>query len=425
MEIAALHKLFKESTGVTTDTRNIAKGNLFFALKGDNFNGNLFAQEALEKGAGYVVIDEGVYASERTILVNDVLETLQALASYHRKQLTIPVIGLTGSNGKTTSKELIHAALSTQFRVQATKGNLNNHIGVPLTLLSIDDTHELAIVEMGANHQKEIAFLCSLSQPTIGYITNFGKAHLEGFGGVEGVIKGKSELYDYLSTSGGTALVNMADPIQVEKTKALSTIRFGTPDTDYYFEPLSSGAEHFLGLEYKELRVHTQLTGAYNFSNLSAAFALALYFNIEPQVAKQGLEAYTPQNNRSQFKQGNHNTLLLDAYNANPSSMEAALQNFHQVEAAHKWVILGDMFELGPDSEEEHQRIAALATSLNFEKVLLAGAHFAALPPLEAYLQFPTTQALLEYLITQQVKEKTILIKGSRGMKLETLVPEL
>lgn len=421
MEIASLHALFKKSSGITTDTRNIAPGNIFFALKGDNFNGNRFAREAIEKGASHVVIDEAQYSNPNTILVKDVLQTLQALAAYHREQLNIPIIGLTGSNGKTTTKELIYAALSSQFKVQATKGNLNNHIGVPLTLLSIDHTHEMAIIEMGANHQKEIEFLCTLCKPNIGYITNFGKAHLEGFGGVSGVIKGKSELYAFLTASKGTALVNMADPIQVTKTAALNKITFGTTASDYYFEPFSSGAQHFLGLQYKSLRLHTQLTGAYNFSNLSAAFALALHFGIPAEKAKKGLEAYTPQNNRSQFKKGIHNTLLLDAYNANPSSMEAALMNFQQIEAPHKWVILGDMFELGPTAQKEHEGIAQLALKHRFEKVLLAGQQFYSLAKNEGYMQFADTNAVLDFIAQNTPVGKTILIKGSRGMRLEQL----
>ncbi len=421
MEIAHLYQLFTDSSGVTTDTRNIKENSLYFALKGARFNGNVFAQEALDKGASYAIIDEEAYTGPRKLLVKDVLHTLQELAKHHRKQLSIPVIGLTGSNGKTTTKELMHAALSARFNTLATKGNLNNHIGVPLTLLSINPTHEMAIVEMGANHQKEIEFLSGLCQPNIGYITNYGKAHLEGFGGVQGIIKGKSELYDNLRLNKQTALINLSDPIQVDKTRDLAVISFGAGG-DYVFAPLHFGKENFIGLKYADLEVETKLTGSYNYSNLCAAFALALHFEVDPQKAAKAISDYTPGNNRSQFKKTKNNQLLLDAYNANPSSMEVALQNFREIDAPHKWVILGDMFELGEEAEAEHKHIAELACTYGFDKVLLAGEQFAALPSMPGVLQFANTEALAAHLENNPPSEKAILIKGSRGMKLEQLV---
>mgnify|MGYP003640878080 CR=1 FL=1 len=423
MTIPKLHQTFLSSTGVSTDTRAIKKGNIYFALKGDNFDGNKFTEQALAAGAVWAVIDDPEYAGAKTILVSDVLETLQELSKYHRKQLTIPVIGLTGSNGKTTTKELIAAALGTQFKVAFTKGNLNNHIGVPLTLLSITNEHEIAIVEMGANHQKEIEFLCSLSQPDYGYITNFGKAHLEGFGGIEGVIKGKSELYDFLRQHSKKAFVNADDSKQVEKTNGLDTITFGTSTKARYKTELAAGTAEAIAVRFEGETIQTHLTGNYNFSNVGAAIAMAKYFKVSTANIKTGLENYFPQNNRSQVQRTEKNVLVVDTYNANPSSMEQALLNFHDFPGKGKWVVLGDMFEMGDYEAEEHQRIAELAAVQNFEKTVFVGKAFCnSSINGDAVEKFKTTDELLFYLKNQSPKDKTILLKGSRGMRIERAI---
>jgi UDP-N-acetylmuramoyl-tripeptide--D-alanyl-D-alanine ligase len=421
-----LYQIFKSSTGISTDTRNIRKGSVFFALKGANFNGNTFAEEALKQGACLAIIDEQEYNSENTMLVPNALEAMQSLASYHRKKLNIPVIALTGSNGKTTTKELIHAALSAEFNVLATKGNLNNHIGVPLTLLAINDTHDIAIIEMGANHQKEIEFLSSLAQPDIGYITNFGKAHMEGFGGVEGIIKGKSELYDYLRENEKKVLLNHNDSTQLKQSKGMQAISFGYKEqVDYLFKPLELNSKNHVGVYYKGEYIRTQLSGIYNVSNLMAAVTLALHYEVSFQKAKEKLEAYVPQNNRSQLHKTTRNLLMLDAYNANPSSMKVALDNFEALKAQNKWVILGDMFELGDASSQEHQAIVQQAVEKNFEQIVLVGEAFMATTRPPAVLSFSKTDEALLFLEEKKLGGKTILIKGSRGMQLEKLVPSL
>lgn len=412
MSISEIYSLFKNSTGVTTDTRKIENNQLYFALKGENFNGNLFAEEALNKGACYAIVDEEKYAtSARTVLVEDVLLCLQQLASYHRAQLGIPIIALTGSNGKTTTKELINAVLAKKFNTLATSGNLNNHIGVPLTLLSMDSSTEIGIVEMGANHQKEIELLANIAQPDYGYITNFGKAHLEGFGGYEGVIKGKSELYTYLKNSNGTAFINTEDPIQTEKTKSQKTLPLVTNITLD-----TSGA--FIGVQHENSYIQTNLIGSYNFYNTVAAISIGLHFNVSTAAIKEALEGYSPTNNRSQIIEKENSKIILDAYNANPSSMKVALENFDQIEAPHKTLILGDMFELGEASAEEHQSIANLAQTLGFDEIHLIGAHFSKTKASKAVLH-TTFEAFKNDF---QSKPSTYLIKGSRGMALERAV---
>lgn len=426
--ISDLYQLYLKYPVVCTDTRAITKGCLFFALKGDNFNGNLFAKEALKKGAAYAIIDEKTFEEAQCILVDDALRSLQNLAKYHREQLRVPVIGMTGSNGKTTTKELMQAALSAKYNTQATKGNLNNHIGVPLTLLSILPEHEIAIVEMGANHQKEIEFLSSIAQPNIGYITNYGKAHMEGFGGVEGIIKGKSELYEYLRLQNKKALINILDEKQIEKSNGINQITFGDDSADYSFSEHSENTQNLVGLVYKDETIQTQLTGNYNYPNLCAAVALALYFEVPFKALKSKLESYAPSNNRSQLKTTEKNTLVLDAYNANPSSMAAAIDNFHSLKAANKWVIMGDMFEIGETTLEEHTAILELALVKNFDKVLAIGSafHKAGERFTASNLNtFQTTGELLHWLKSDTIQDKTILIKGSRGMKLEQTVPLL
>lgn len=412
MSIAELYQLYTQNYLVDTDTRTIRKGTIFFALKGANFNGNTFAEKALEAGASYAIIDDPEYkTSDRTILVDDVLKTLQELANYHRNQLNIPFIGLTGSNGKTTTKELIHAVLQTQFKTAATKGNFNNHIGVPLTLLSIRPDADIAVIEMGANHQKEIAFLSSICEPDFGYITNFGKAHLEGFGGVEGVIKGKSELYDFLRANDKTAFVNPEDVIQIGKTKDIDSILF-------YENMHFISDQPFVNIQVDETLIESHLVGAYNYNNMAIAVTIGKHFGISLENIKLAIENYVPKNNRSEILMKGSNTIILDAYNANPSSMEVALQSFAKSEGETKIVILGDMFELGEESAKEHQAIADLAISLGFNQSYFVGEHFAQINT--PGQQFATFEAFTEYLKgNTTMTNASILIKGSRGMKLE------
>ena len=422
MEIEQLHQLFLVHPEICTDTRKITEDCLFFALKGDNFNGNEYAAEALQKGAAFVIVDESGHAvSERCILVKDVLKTLQNLATFHRNASNAKVIALTGSNGKTTSKELINAVLSTKYHTIATVGNLNNHIGVPLTLLSIKKDTEIAIVEMGANHQNEIEALCNIALPDFGYITNFGKAHLEGFGGVEGVIKGKSELYTFLKANNSYIFLNADDPIQLNKLGSY-TKKFGfSIDRKEFYKISLVSADPFVKIKVEDQTIISKLIGTYNFTNCAAAIAMGKYFSIPLEDVKQGIERYTPKNNRSQLLEKNGHSIILDAYNANPTSMGAALDNFHGMDADHKIAILGDMFELGETADIEHQAIADLAASMHFQEVYLIGKHFYHTDtPLK---QLDTFEALSEYLALHPIKEKaSILIKASRGMALERIL---
>jgi len=417
MKIPELYGYFTAHFLVDTDTRKIRKNSLFFALKGDNFNGNAFAAKALELGAKYAVVDEKKYKTHATIfLVDNVLKTLQELAAYHRKQLKTTIIGLTGSNGKTTTKELMHAVLSKHYKTVATQGNLNNHIGVPLTLLSITPDTEIGIIEMGANHQKEIEFLANICAPDYGYITNFGKAHLEGFGGVAGVIKGKSELYAFLEKEQKVAFINPKDAIQVEKTASLKTIPFENSIAFIEANPL-------VKVSYQNITISSQLIGAYNYSNIAIAITLGHYFKVAPKDIQSAIEEYVPANNRSQIITQGTNTIILDAYNANPSSMQVALENFKQLKATSKGVILGDMFELGSESEREHQAIVDLADSLDFEFCWYVGEHF--YNTNTSKQQFLRYTDVEDYIKSQSLEGQTILIKGSRGMRLERIVTHI
>ena len=414
MGIKEIYKLYSKYYLVDTDTRNIREHALFFALKGENFNGNKFAHTALEQGAAFAIIDEIEFKiSDKTIVVDNVLETLQQLAHYHRLQLRIPIIALTGSNGKTTTKELINAVLSEKHNTTATLGNLNNHIGVPLTLLSMTPNTDIGIVEMGANHQKEIDFLCALTLPDFGYITNFGKAHLEGFGGIEGVIKGKSELYTFLQDHHKTAFINPKDPIQVKKTEHLKTISF--PE-DFAF----IGANPFVKIASKEGEIESNLIGAYNYTNILAAITIGIHFKLKITEIRKAIENYVPTNNRSQIIKKESNHIILDAYNANPSSMEVALENFSQLKKASKVVILGDMFELGDDSGLEHQSIVNLADSMAFSQTLYVGEHFYKATTKNKKIR--NFEALKAYIIANPLAQQSILIKGSRGMQLERIL---
>ena len=415
MEIKSLYTLYQKSFLVDTDTRKIRKGTIYFALTGENFNGNTFAEEALKKGASYSVVDDVKYAtSDNIILVKNVLTTLQELASYHRLQLNIPLIALTGSNGKTTTKELINAVLSSSIKTTATIGNLNNHIGVPLTLLSMTTETEIGIVEMGANHHKEIEFLCSIANPDFGYITNFGKAHLEGFGSIKGVIEAKSEMYTYLQNNSKIVFVNPQDVIQLEKTKNIKRVLFNQDSIQF------TELNPFVRVNYNAIDIQTNLIGNYNFNNISAAITIGKYFKISTDKIKKALENYSPTNNRSQVIKTKNNTIILDAYNANPTSMIAAIDNFNSIKAIEKTVILGDMFELGTESIKEHQLIADCISKLEFDNCILVGELFYATNT--TCLRFKTQEEAFNHLQLNKTKHNHILIKGSRGMALENLL---
>ncbi len=422
MNIQELHSIFLKYPSVSTDTRKIKENDIFFALKGENFDGNTYADQALKKGASYVIIDEKEYHSnEKTIIVDDALATLQRLANYHRNYCKAKIISLTGSNGKTTTKELLNAVLVRKYKTIATKGNLNNHIGVPLTLLSIRPETEIAIVEMGANHQKEIQFLSGIAEPDFGYITNFGKAHLEGFGGVEGVIKGKSELYDYLIKNEKSIFFNADDPIQLEKLNQYTKkYGFSTFDSKFYNIALL-GAEPFVTLKVGNTEIESNLIGSYNFQNCCAAIIIGNYFNVGLNHIKLAIEKYIPDSNRSQIVKREGLYIILDAYNANPSSMKVALEHFSSIEKENKVLILGDMFELGKSAEAEHQAIANLTHTLGFKNVLLVGENFYRTDT--NFVKLENFQELSEYLQKNKLKPNaSILIKGSRGMALERVL---
>ena len=423
MTIQELHQLFLNSSGICTDTRKITKNCLFFSLSGDNFNGNTFADQALTNGAKYAIVDQEEYkTNSNTILVKNSLETLQKLANYHRRHLGLKIISLTGSNGKTTTKELINTVLAKKYNTIATVGNLNNHIGVPLTLLSMNKDTEIGIVEMGANHQKEIAFLCKIAEPDYGYITNFGKAHLEGFGGVDGIIKGKSELYDYLIENNKTIFYNTDDEIQKNKLKHYQkTICFTSTESECKNQIKLIEVNPFVNYSFNNTKIESKLIGSYNFTNLCAATTIGKHFSIENIDIKTAIENYIPNNNRSQIIENGSNKIILDAYNANPSSMEVALDNLNKLSDKTKIAILGDMFELGKDAEIEHQNIADLCSKFNLNKVFLIGNHFNNISTSDSkIIKFQTLESFEENFIP--FKNSTILIKGSRGMALERIL---
>lgn len=427
MEIKSLYEKYLKSGKVSTDTRQITPGSVFFALKGDTFNANEFANEALEKGASYAVVDEQKFAtSDRHILVNNSLETLQHLARYHRNQLSIPVVGLTGSNGKTTSKELLSVVLSKKFKTFATKGNLNNHIGVPLSILAIDSTYEIAVIEMGANHVGEIALLSSIANPTHGFITNIGKAHIGTFGGFESIIRGKSELYQHLITTKGTVFINSQNPILANMAKRFSAPLFYPAKGDYYHCELVSFDPTLVVRTENGNEVTTQLIGAYNFENIASALTIGKFFGVSARDAEEAIASYTPANMRSQVLVKGSNTILLDAYNANPSSMQAAIESLAAMQAKNKIAIVGDMFELEEEAEAEHRAMGELLSQKKFQHVYLCGklmkaAHQAY--PTAHY--FETRDQLIEALKSKPIQESTVLIKASRGMGLEKIVEHL
>lgn len=425
--ISLLYKKYLECAVVSTDSRADQTNSLFFALHGPNFNGNQFAAQALAKGARYAVVDDPALASDQVLVVPDTLQALQDLAHYHRQQLTIPIIGITGSNGKTTTKELIHTVLSQRFHTVYTQGNLNNHIGVPLTLLTIKPEHQLAIIEMGANHIGEIEQLCRIAAPTHGIITNIGKAHLEGFGSLEGVARAKSELYLHLLQNQGTAFINSQNELLQRLGSRLPIkITYPAPGDFFHCKFISASPYVVYESENSEI-VTTQIIGEYNFENIAAASCIGKYFNVPLPKINAGVASYVPANNRSQIVKKGTNTILLDAYNANPSSMAASVQNFANAEATtQRIVILGDMLELGAASPEEHGKLGKLIAGLSFDQIILCGPemeHASAFAP--AAWHFETKAELQKWLRENPVQNSLVLIKGSRGMSLETLLEVL
>ncbi|KAA9333445.1 UDP-N-acetylmuramoyl-tripeptide--D-alanyl-D-alanine ligase [Hymenobacter busanensis] len=422
-----LYARFRQCGAVSTDSRQPQQDTLFVALNGPSFRGAAFAPQALAQGARFAVVDDAAVAAQdpaRYVLVPDTLEALQQLALYHRRQLTMPVVAITGSNGKTTTKELVHAVLGRRYRVQYTRGNLNNHIGVPLTLLSIDSAqHDLAVVEMGANHQGEIALLCRLAEPTHGLITNIGKAHLEGFGGVEGVAKGKGEMLQYLAASGGTAFVNTADT-RIPALAAAVAQRISYPNPgDTYPATLLAATPHVSLELFDGTPVQARITGAYNFLNLAAAAAVGAHFEVPAEDIAAGLAGYDPVNNRSQLVRTAHNEVVLDAYNANPSSMAAAIASLaaRPGDNARKAVLLADMFELGNESTAEHHALGDLLARQHFGTVLLIGPEMQrAQRP--GFHHFATKAQAAAWLREHPLRDQQVLVKGSRGMSLETLM---
>jgi UDP-N-acetylmuramoyl-tripeptide--D-alanyl-D-alanine ligase len=421
-----IYRIFLEHPSISTDSRQIKPGSVFFALKGDQYDGNRFASDAIAKGAAYAVVDNpGKASGDRFIPVEDTLISLQNLASTHRKHITAKIIGITGSNGKTTTKELIGKVLSTSYQTVMTRGNLNNHIGVPLTMLSITKETEFAVVEMGANHPGEIANLCQIARPDYGIITNIGKAHLEGFGSLEGVARAKSELYDFLRNNNGLAFINSDNPILMGLTKGLNYFSYGTAgDTDCTgsitsrdpFLSVKWHGRHFSGT------VRSLLYGDYNLENVLAAISIGTYFNIEPAKIEDAISSYQPDNNRSQWIKTGSNLVILDAYNANPSSMKAALLNFHQMAASPKIAILGDMMELGEHSLTEHREVISLARELSFDRLFLIGNQFrqACSPGNET--SFRDIGQAKDWFRENRVHGMSVLLKGSRKMRLEALI---
>jgi UDP-N-acetylmuramoyl-tripeptide--D-alanyl-D-alanine ligase len=422
MEIKKLYKLFQQHASIKIDTRKIEKGDLFFALKGPNFNGNQFVKQALDSGAAYVVIDEDLnFNDERLIKTADVLTTLQQLAKYHRNQFTIPFIAITGSNGKTTTKELVHQVLSTTYKTYTTEGNLNNHIGVPLTILKIKVIAQIAVIEMGANHLQEIASYCTYALPTHGLITNCGKAHLEGFGSVEGVRKGKGELFDHLRKNKGTAFVYADEPYLLQMSNGIQdVIKYGTGGE---VNGVASTDSSFLTVKLNDdniTQIKTQMVGEYNLPNVLAAVTIGKFFKVNDEDIKNAIENYSPSNSRSQLIKQGSNNIILDAYNANPGSMKAAIENFAKMEGENKILILGGMMELGVDSEKEHEDLVKLITKYKWNNVLLVGNHFKDINHL--FLYFNDANEAKGWMKNQVLENSQILIKGSRSMQMEKIL---
>jgi len=424
MSIEQLYSIYTEFPAIQTDSRKIKSGELYFALKGDYFDGHLFTKEALDKGSPYVIVDDANYvSSEKCILVDDVLQCLQALAQYHRNQFSIPFLAITGSNGKTTTKELMMAVLSSVYKTYATDGNLNNHIGVPLTILKIRKDAEVAIIEMGANHQNEISSYCSIALPTHALITNCGKAHLEGFGGIEGVRKGKGELYDFIRQTGGTIFRNAdLDYLEAMSSGIDKQVTYGSNHSDYKGVSIMKGPYSGAAIvsSRNECSLFSQLVGEYNFANIMAAFAVGREMNIPVEQIKKAIEMYSPDNSRSQLIQRGTATIILDAYNANPTSMTAAIANFAQADYSNKIIMLGAMKELGDESEAEHEKIISLLEQTNWNKVVLVGGDFKKVH--HSYLYFDTSAEAQVWFQSQQIEHTAFLIKGSRAFQMEKVI---
>ena len=424
LSIESLYSVFLKHPVISTDTRDIRKDSIFFALKGANFNANNFALQAIELGSAFAIIDEPEFElNDHFILVGDVLTTLQNLAFHHRQQLKIPVVGITGTNGKTTTKELLNAVLAQKYSVTATKGNLNNHIGVPLTLLSITSKTEIAIVEMGANHIGEIAELCEIAIPNFGIITNIGKAHLEGFGSIDGVIKTKKALYESVKRNKGKLFVNAENKMLVDLVDDGNAIYYSDKNSDFAGEIVEMNPFLKLDLKIKNetISVQTNLVGKYNFENIMAAVCIGSYFDVSPIQIKKAIENYFPSNNRSQVKQSDSNTLILDAYNANPSSMLVSINNFNDIPAKRKVVIIGDMRELGAESQNEHHEILKLIDLFKFDDVIIVGTEFFKFSKDFNFKFFPKVEDAFIFIQQNPISDSTILLKGSRGIKLEIL----
>lgn len=424
MTVSELYELYVHNPVITTDSRNCPGGSIFFALKGEHFDGNKYAEQALNSGCVYAVIDNpDYYKGERTILAGNVLDALQQLACLHRKTIGIPVIAITGTNGKTTTKELIASVLSTKFNLLYTEGNLNNHIGVPLTLLKMNHNHEMAVIEMGANHPGEIKQLAQIAQPDYGIITNAGYAHLEGFGSFANVLKTKAELYDYIRNTHGRIFIRQEDENLQSQAKGIEQITYGGRDGSFV-SGQAAGSDSYFVFNWKQqgkaYTVKTQLVGDYNIDNVLAAVAVGRYFKIPPGHINRAIAAYTPSNNRSQLKQAKNNRLVIDAYNANPSSMKASLDNFLRLDAPRKAVILGDMMELGEESGRFHQEVTSRLQHDGFDKVFLCGEHFSEAG--KGYNTYADTCKLIESLKKENLQGYTILIKGSRYMQLERVI---
>ena len=424
MKTEQIYSLFKESTGIATDSRTVSKGQIFFALWGESYNGNKYANEALEKGAAWAIIDDPIYENEKTILVDDCLFELQALATHHRKEMNIPVLAIAGTNGKTTTKELLTAILSKKFKVHSTKGNLNNHIGVPLTILSAPLDTEMMIIELGANHIGEIRTLCVIAKPDYGIITNIGTAHIEGFGSFDGVIRAKTELYEYLRKVNGIVFYNDKDRLLTEKIfrNINRAVPFSDPTgIELFIEKVPSDINLIVNATYhhQSYKIKTNLFGNYNLENIKAAVATGLFFEVNMSDIVDAVENYQPANNRSQIKITSNNTLICDSYNANPTSMRSALDSFARIPAGKKLVILGDMLELGEKSEEEHNKLLDELKSHKIENVFLVGSVFQKVSSNTGFRSFPDVSKLIDILRIEPVKGYTVLIKGSRKMGLE------
>jgi UDP-N-acetylmuramoyl-tripeptide--D-alanyl-D-alanine ligase len=424
-----IYQLYKKHPRITVDSRNVEAGCIFFALKGENFNGNHFATEALKKGAAYCVIDESpLNGDPRFLQVDDTLQTLQQLAMIHRSYLKIPVIGITGSNGKTTTKELTGAVLSQKFQTFVTQGNYNNHIGVPLSILAVDEKTEMAVIEMGANHQGEIAALSQIARPDYGIITNIGKAHLEGFGGYQGVIKAKTELYEFIRNNGGKLFVNWDDDLLMEKSSGIEKITYGK-DKNANISGEVSGKYPLLDViiynQGAELKVDSNLAGSYNFQNIMVAAAVGNYFGVDNEKIVAGLRNYIPKNNRSQWMDTGKNKIIMDAYNANPTSMMAAINDFGGSPYPQKVVVLGDMLELGDEAETEHRKVLEVILQKDFSHVFLVGENFRSVAESTGFKVFDNAVEARNHIGSTGLFHCTILLKGSRGIALEKVLEVL